>query len=354
MNPLDRSRLLLRETLSGLLPRGTRCAIALYPDHWNAGDQAIWWGTKTLLADLGVEVAYGCDTTSYDARALTQAVPEGPILIAGGGNFGDVYGPEHGLRLRILADHPGRDVIQLPQSIWFRDRANVAATADRLRRHGRCTLLLRDAASLAFAREHFSVPAMLCPDVALALDLARVPRTPDASVVAVWRRDREADEPLPGPADWPVCDWLLPGGVLPDEQARRMSTAGLAFHRWVGRPRLDAPCPVRRRIAWRHLPWLYDQLAEDRCLRGCRMLTRGAVTITNRLHAHLLCLLLGQPHVVCNVANGKIFAYRDTWAPEGWGDAAPPVRFATSAVEAVARAHELVAEIRVEPAAPIP
>jgi len=43
-------------------------------------------------------------------------------------------------------------VIQLPQSIWFRDRANVAATADLLRRHGRCTLLVRDAASLAFAR----------------------------------------------------------------------------------------------------------------------------------------------------------------------------------------------------------
>ncbi len=84
------------------------------------------------------------------------------------------------------------------------------------------------------------------------------------------------------------------------------------------------------------------------------MLSRGAVTITNRLHAHLLCLLLGQPHVVCNVANGKIFAYRDTWAPEGWGDAAPPVRFVTSPAEAVAAAHELLAEIRAKPAPPIP
>lgn len=165
-------------------------------------------------------------------------------------------------------------------------------------------------------------------------------------VVAVWRRDREADEPLAGVhADWLVCDWLLPGGVLPDDEARRMSTAGLAFQRWVGRPRIGEPCPPRRRMAWRHLPWLFDQLAEDRCLRGCRMLTRGRVTITNRLHSHLLCLMLGQPHVVCDVGNGKIFAYRDTWAPEGWGDTAPAVRFAASPAEAIDLAQELLATL---------
>lgn len=345
MNPLDQSRALLRDTLGSLLPRGTRCALALYPDHWNAGDQAIWWGARTLLHELGVEVAHACDVTSYDPRVLRQMVPEGPILITGGGNLGDAYGPEHGLRMRVLEDHPDRDVIQLPQSIWFRDAANTEATADRVRRHGRCTLLLRDAASLEFARRHFAAPSILCPDAALALDLSSAGSNPDVPVVAVWRRDREADEPLEGlPADWLACDWLLPGGVLPEDQARRMSTAGLAFHRWVGPPRLGERCPLRRRIAWRHLPWLFDQLAEDRCLRGCRMLTRGRVTITNRLHAHILCLLLGQPHVVCNVANGKIFSYRDTWAPQGWGAAAPPVRFATSPAEAVALAHELLSE----------
>jgi len=341
---LARCRHLLRETVGSLLPPGTRCGLAIYPDHWNAGDAAIWWGTRTLLDDLGVELAYGCDTTSYDPRALRRALPEGPILIAGGGNFGDVYVPENGLRMRILADHPDREVIQLPQSIWFRDPANVRAMADLLGAHGRCRLLVRDAASLDFAARHFPAPVQLCPDAALALDLSRLPRAPDLPVVAVWRRDRESDAPPPPlPDGWLAADWLLPGGVLPDAEARRMSTAGRAFHRWVGRPRVGEPCPARRRFAWRQLPWLFDQLAEDRCRRGCHLLTRGRVTITNRLHAHLLCLLLGQPHVVCNVDNGKIFAYRDTWGAAGADG--PPVRYASCPEEAVTLAAELLAAV---------
>jgi len=64
------------------------------------------------------------------------------------------------------------------------------------------------------------------------------------------------------------------------------------------------------------------------------------VTITNRLHAHLMCLLMGQPHVACDVANGKVFAYRDTWDCD-----APFVRFADSANEAADCAMELLATL---------
>ncbi|MEI7863424.1 MAG: polysaccharide pyruvyl transferase family protein, partial [Planctomycetota bacterium] len=195
MPTYDHSRLLLRETLRELLPPGTRCGLVLYPDHWNAGDAAIWGGTRQVLGELGVEVAYGCDTTSYDKRALTRALPEGPILIAGGGNFGDVYVPEHALRLQILDDHSGRPVIQLPQSIWFRGTEGAAATAEALRKHANAMLLLRDAPSLAFAQRHFPSPARLCPDAAIALDLSAEPRQPDVPMVAVWRDDRPARRP---------------------------------------------------------------------------------------------------------------------------------------------------------------
>jgi pyruvyl transferase EpsO len=77
------------------------------------------------------------------------------------------------------------------------------------------------------------------------------------------------------------------------------------------------------------------------------MLSRGRVTITNRLHAHLMCLLMGQPHVACNVANGKVFAYRDTW-----GCDVPFVRFASSTAEAVQLATELLASLPPQDAHP--
>lgn len=332
----------LRERLGrawrGLLAPGTRCALALYPDHWNVGDAAIWWGTRRLLAGLGVEVAYGCDPWSYDPDDLRRALPDGPILLLGGGNFGDVYPHERGLRERILADFPDRTIIQLPQSISFASNVAVASTAELIARQGDFTLLVRDAASLRFASGRFpGVQVGLCPDAALAIDPPQA-SPPDVPVLALWRRDSESREALPPlPAGWAVRDWTVPGGILPAEEAAQLSAAAWNFKQWVGMPPSGGECPPRRRMAWQHLMSLWDELARERTLRGFRILSRGRVVITNRLHAHLLCLLAGIPHVVCDAANGKIFGHRDTWYPQAVSGPIDgcPVRFARSAAEAI-------------------
>lgn len=348
---LDGCRSAIKDAWRDLLPPGTRCALALYPDHWNVGDAAIWWATRRLLAELDVTVAYACDPWSYDPRALRAALPEGPILLLGGGNFGDVYPREQGSRLRILADFSDRRIIQLPQSIMFRSPEASTEMAAILSRQRDFTLLVRDAASLAFAREHFpAVAARLCPDTAIALDLPPSPRKAIAPVVALWRQDSESTGAIPPlPPDWVVRDWTVPGGILPATESSELSTAARHFKEWVGLKPPPAPqdggepCPLRRRIAWRHMPWLWDQLAEDRTLRGLRILSHGRVVITNRLHAHLLCLLAGIPHVVCDTANGKIFAHRDTWfaGPTAQQRPGDHVRFAASPVEALEQAHGL-------------
>lgn len=355
---LDGCRATIKRAWRDLLPPGSRCALALYPDHWNVGDAAIWWATRRLLAELDVAVAYACDPWSYDPRALRAALPEGPILLIGGGNFGDVYPREQGSRLRILADFPDRRIIQLPQSISFRSPAAVAEMADRIARHRDFTLIVRDHASLAFAREQFpGATVAACPDTALALELPLHVSRADVPVLALWRSDSESLGPLPAlPQGWIARDWTVPGGVLPASEAAQLSTAARRFKEWVGMPPPWPPQPVtadgdpgplRRRIAWRHLPWLWDQLAEDRTLRGLRILSQGRIVITNRLHAHLLCLLAGIPHVVCDTANGKIFAHRDTWldptiaGSEGGAAGAGHAHFAVTAAAAVEVAADL-------------
>jgi len=344
---------ILTTTLASLLPRGTRCGLVMYPDHWNAGDSAIWWGTRQLLDRLGVVVDYACDPWSYDPRRLRTALPEGPILLLGGGNFGDVYGREQGLRLRVVEDFPDRKIIQLPQSIWFRSPAALEQMSELLSRCHNFTLLVRDEASLAIARSHFPSTAMsLCPDAALGLDLPAVElpavdRTADVPVMALWRNDAESSAVLPPlPEGWISRDWTLQGGVLPAEEARQLTTAARSFKEWVGNPpAIGEPCPLRRRLAWRHMPWLWDQLAEDRTLRGCRILAHGRVVITNRLHAHLLCTMMGLPHVVCDTSNGKVFAYRDTWMRDRKTSDTPAVRFADTPAEAVDIAAGLLARL---------
>ncbi len=350
LQQLDNAKAVLKQIWRELLAPGERCALALYPDHWNAGDAAIWWSTQRILAELDVAVDYACDTWSYDPRALRAALPEGPILILGGGNFGDVYPREQALRNRILADFSDRRIIQLPQSIWFRTASGLAETADLLARQRGFNLLVRDAASFAFARQHFPTVALtLCPDTALALDLAR-PVNADVPVVALWRQDAEALGSLPPlPADWIVRDWPVAGGVLPAAESAKLTTAARRFKEWVGMPppwppSADDPCPLRRRLAWRYMPWLWDQLAEDRCLRGLRILSRGKVVVTNRLHAHLLCLLMGIPHVICDTSNGKIFGFRDTWFTGRDALDRSIAQFAANPEQAVGLAQELVAE----------
>lgn len=344
------SREALASTWRRLLPPGTRCALALYPDHWNAGDAAIWWGTRTLLQELGVSVGYACDPWSYSPDALRSALPEGPVLILGGGNFGDVYLPEVSLRARILGDFPDREVIQLPQSIWFRTEQGVSEVAALLGARSRVTLLLRDAESLAFAQSRFVGTACeLCPDATMALDLEVELGADRVPVLALWRRDLESSGELPPlPSGWLVRDWTAAGGVISQEDARPLSTASRQFREWVGRPSGCPPpehCPIRRRMAWRHITWMWDQLAEDRARRGLRILATGRVVITNRLHAHLLCLLAGIPHVVCDTSNGKVFAYRDTWLSSISSHSQGLARYAATPEEAVQFARALLDDV---------
>jgi pyruvyl transferase EpsO len=60
--------------------------------------------------------------------------------------------------------------------------------------------------------------------------------------------------------------------------------------------------------------------------RGCRTLAAGRVVVTDRLHAHLLSLLLGIPHGVLDNSYGKLFRFLDAWT----GDAPGVHRFATA------------------------
>jgi pyruvyl transferase EpsO len=60
----------------------------------------------------------------------------------------------------------------------------------------------------------------------------------------------------------------------------------------------------------------YEAAARARVLRGCRLLSSGRVVITDRLHAHILCLLLGIPHAVLDNTYGKLGRFLETWTGE--------------------------------------
>src|SRR5690606_1736326 len=144
-----------------------------------------------VLKHLNIQVRYVSTHRTYDKTALTRHHPEGAILLCGGGNFGDIYPDEASLRNRILEDFPDRKIIQLPQRIWFSSDAAAAPTEELFERTSNFTLLVREKASLDRATNLLSQQAILCPDMALALeaDLAFKETSSDICSYRFLKRD---------------------------------------------------------------------------------------------------------------------------------------------------------------------
>ena len=333
----------LKRTLLATLGGPQPVALVNFPNHGNPGDSAIWLGTMAMLEQIGCPVRYRSNFGSFDQSAFHRAHPEGPVLINGGGNFGDMYVGQQGLRERLIRDLRGRRLIQLPQSIHFVDQENVRRMAELIAWHGDVTLMLREDKSLEFATQNFDTELVLCPDMAFGLMPDRASVDPVADIGWILRSqgdpewsDQGARPPCPQGIVIDEIDWM---GTLPSDQAswegrsRRM----LALNRRL--MRAGASNEAVHRWCWRALSATFDPLASAWVDRGIGLLGRGRIVVTDRLHGHILAVLLGMPHVIVNNSTGKVHSTFDTWT-SGISD----VVFAESLEAAFAAAIDLLEE----------
>lgn len=298
------------QVLDSVLPAG-RIALVDFPDHSNVGDSAIWLGEMAYLRKRGRLPVYYSAITDFDDTACRTAIGGGPILIHGGGNMGTLWPKHEAFRLHLLRTHRGHPIVQMPESIHYADPEAAKEMAEAIRAHGKFTLLVRDARSLAFAREHFDCPIHLCPDAALML--GRQQRGPASSpVFALLRTDHErapgTDEALP--AGVIADDWLIE-----DPAQKRHLRLSLKLNRLLNRDPMAQRATRQRR------------LAEWRFQRGLAMLSAGEIVVTDRLHAHILSLLLDIPHVLLDNSYGKVAGFANQWT----GDYAGLLRATTRA-----------------------
>ena len=294
---IERQRTLLDDLYRRHVRPGEAYALVDFPDHPNVGDSAIWLGEMACLHHIGAGgPAYICRWDDFDEAALRDACPHGPILIHGGGNLGDIWPHHQHFRETILARFRDRRVVQLPQSIHFRDEAQRDRFAKVVAEHPDFHLHVRDTASLALAERHFDCPTTLAPDSAFGLGALPRPVEADCACLMLLRSDAERaerdDAPLSGIRGSVMLDWLEEPPVATDD-------------------------PLAR--------------SRSRVERGLRLLARGETVVTDRLHGHILALLLGIPHVVLDNDYGKVGAYVATWT-----QASPLVRRARSPLEVTA------------------
>jgi exopolysaccharide biosynthesis predicted pyruvyltransferase EpsI len=322
----------LRDTLNAEIPSGAHVALLDYPNHENVGDSAIWLGEMTYLAERKSPVAYHCDLKSYDARHLRRMPDMDLLLLHGGGNLGDLWQPHQRFRSQVLADFRDRPVLQLPQTIHFNNTEILEQTKRDFASHPQFTLMVRDLRSLEFAREHFDCPSVLCPDSAFALGEMVRPRQARAPILWLGRTDHEAadhaGQPYVTSHEVERADWVGRRSAGPVDLLGRAGGELLAGA--LGK--LSAHPPGALELLWAQ----WKRLALHRVQAGQEMLSRGTVVVTDRLHAHILCMLLGIPHVVMDNSYGKLSSYSRTW--DTLGDRA---QWADSPSQAMALAREL-------------
>jgi exopolysaccharide biosynthesis predicted pyruvyltransferase EpsI len=288
--------------LSKLLVPGQAVALVDFPNHENSGDSLIYLGELRYLERLGVSLNYVADQSRYNPEHLRRMVPHGPILIHGGGNFGDRWLDFQEMRERVIRDFPDRAIIQLSQGIEFSEGPRLELAQSVLNAHNSLTLLIRDHAGVARTKALFpNASVLFCPDMAFGYGKVERADGPRVDLVIIRREDSESTQ---GKRKFKAnstttvldVDWGLRGVAKAKSRV------------------LHIPGAIVKRIpalASRTQPTLqacYRAQAQNNVDHAVRILSRGHFVATDRLHATVLAALIGIPVIAMDNANGKISA----------------------------------------------
>ena len=255
-------------------------------DMENKGDSAISVGEFEALSKLGIEVIYYCSIRScgnYNKakEALSNEAEPVVILTSGGGNTCIWKNPCR-RREKLVQVFPDREILVFPQSVHFANTKEIKAHAAAMK-HPNITYLFRDHMSYnIFVNSGLFQynKAVLCPDAAMQIGMVQPPIEPTHDIVWLKRADIESLHSTP--PEFPpnltivVEDWRhikIPSG----ENLKETSYA-------------------RLRAAF-------------------KFLSRGKVIISDRLHAHILSVLLGKPNVMLDNSYKKVSSFHNTWTP---------------------------------------
>jgi pyruvyl transferase EpsO len=292
----------------------------------------IWVAQSGYLRDRHHDVPYSCSARSYSRLHLQRELKDGIILLSGGGDFGDIWPEQQRFREQVIRDFPNNQIIQLPQTVCFRGPKNRSRARDAVQSHPALTIMVRDRTSLERTQRELEADALLCPDVAFLLP-TQVSECVDGDILWLARTDHESAHPpsSAGGHDLRCIDWVPNGPAI-----RHPLLSGLRPRLAGGRLWPDNWPTATGSLSGKARGW-WEALAHRRIRWAVAQLGSAQVVITDRLHAHILCLLLGRPHVLLDDRFGKLSTFFETWT-----HTASTAVWADSATAALRAAHDLL------------
>lgn len=318
------------------LVAGKNVALIDWPAYPNVGDHMIWLGCILALKDAGANITYSCAIEGFSINNLTDACPDGPLVFTGGGNFGDLYPWHQKFREDLINAFPDRDIIILPQTLYFQSRDALNIASKILNKHSRVTLYTRDKMSFNLSCQMFGeCNTVLAPDMAFMLaEISIPPRWQEDKNIPLYlcrndhdRLDYKSSSELEK-SDWISFDyywryinkpnslpfpWSLPGlvPVWRESWQRRLSKPGR--WKWVNEQfiklsdTLFCDNPEVNLLTKQSLRFLLEAIDQ---------LTPYERILTNRTHGHILCLLIGKNHALTEGHYYKNKQFYETWSSQ--------------------------------------
>ncbi|RAQ40339.1 polysaccharide polymerase [Arthrospira sp. O9.13F] len=304
-----------------------QCALLNYPNYGNIGDHLIWLGAILYLTDV-----VGCTINHVAVQKLSKGQIEqkldkqSPLIFTGGGNLNDIY--KHiNFYEEIISEYGDRPIIILPQSIYFTEQERLNKVANIFNSHPNLTIFARENYSYDIALEYFhSCRVFLAPD--MAFQLVNMPGLPNKnhrsnSILYHCRTGKELNKDsapktlnLPNVVtqDWASYEYqgtpsalslkglttLIQQGRLKEWFSRQQWKL---FHPYVVKfQQMDNP-------SWHLNSWKFMH-------DGVYQFKPHGLVITNRLHGHILGILLEIPHVFLANSYYKNQSFYETWTHE--------------------------------------
>lgn len=325
----------------GKLGSFEECALLDYPQYPNVGDHFIWLATVFYLSDvLKTKIHYTSSLGDFSEELMEKQVGKSPIIFQGGGNLGDLWSSHQEFREYIITKYRDRPIIIMPQSIHFTQPEKLKKAADVFNNHPNLTIFTRDNYSDYIARKHFNncqiikAPDMVFHLVSMPLPEVKIKARP--SILYLCREDSELkqgnsssvlDIPNLDIQDWVAFNWIyrgvgkfselnnwywrIPGMV---KLVREGWQRGLANpSEWISRQKWERNHPYAGKLETIYNPSM-QRFSWSMIHAGIYQLLQYNLVITNRLHGHILCSILGIPHIFLPNAYHKNKSFYETWS----------------------------------------
>lgn len=284
--------------ISELIGKKSFCYLDI-PVHDNVGDLLIMLGTLEFFKINNLTPSKIASVHNFSNSAVDEEV----ILLHGGGNLGDLYPLHQNFRDCIITKNIDKRIIVLPQTIYFSSDEEYKKCCEIWSLHSDLHVFVRDKKSFEYAKG-MTCNVYLVPDMAHNLEITEaMSNLPTIKRLGIAREDVEAVKSEKFASCDYVTDWSseLPGskGVV-----RLM----VHMHKVVALTRFDFL------VRFSSYVWiLYSKRLVKKIID---LYSRSDEIYTNRLHGHILAVLMEKNHCVLDNSYGKNSAYLEAWTKE--------------------------------------